>query len=296
MTAAREPVEGGYITLPLSIGAVRVYFEEAGGGIPLLCLHTAGADSRQYRHVMNDPEVTARFRVVAFDMPWHGKSTPPEGWWRWDYSLSHALYVETILAVIAALDLDRPAVMGCSMGGRVVLFLAARHADKVRAVIGLESTDRPAAWYDRAWLHHPEVHGGEVCAAQVSGNMAPHSPEPYRQETLWAYMQSGPGVFKGDLDYFFRESDYGEITPEIDASRCGVYLLTGEYDYSCTAEATRETAARIPGARAVVMCDLGHFPMSENPAHFRRYLLPVLADIERRFGSAAGAAPTGERP
>ena len=28
----------------------------------------------------NDPEVTARFRVIAFDMPWHGKSSPPVGW------------------------------------------------------------------------------------------------------------------------------------------------------------------------------------------------------------------------
>jgi hypothetical protein len=30
----------------------RVYFEEAGQGIPLVCLHTAGADSRQFRHLI----------------------------------------------------------------------------------------------------------------------------------------------------------------------------------------------------------------------------------------------------
>ena len=36
----------------------RIFFEEAGQGIPLLCLHTAGADSRQYRHVLNDARVT----------------------------------------------------------------------------------------------------------------------------------------------------------------------------------------------------------------------------------------------
>ena len=62
----------------------RLYFEEAGpkdgSGIPLVCLHTAGADNRQYRHLLADPEVTSRFRVLAFDMPWHGKSTPPDGW------------------------------------------------------------------------------------------------------------------------------------------------------------------------------------------------------------------------
>jgi pimeloyl-ACP methyl ester carboxylesterase len=58
---------------------VRLYFEEAGQGIPLLCLHTAGSDGRQYRAVLNDPAITKHFRVIAFDMPWHGKSSPPAG-------------------------------------------------------------------------------------------------------------------------------------------------------------------------------------------------------------------------
>ena len=44
------------------------------------CLHTAGSDGRQYRALMNDERVTRRHRVIAFDMPWHGKSSPPEGW------------------------------------------------------------------------------------------------------------------------------------------------------------------------------------------------------------------------
>ena len=51
----------------------RIYLEEAGQGIPLLCLHTAGADSRQFRHVLNDPRSPSRFRVIAFDLPYHGR-------------------------------------------------------------------------------------------------------------------------------------------------------------------------------------------------------------------------------
>ena len=55
----------------------RIYFEEAGSGIPLICLHTAGADGRQYRAILNDEAITKDFRVVVFDLPWHGKSSPP---------------------------------------------------------------------------------------------------------------------------------------------------------------------------------------------------------------------------
>ena len=65
----------------------------------------------------------------------------------------------------------------------------------------------------------------------------------------------------------------------IDTTVCPLYLLTGEYDFSCTAEDTLRTAAQIPGAEVQVMKELGHFPMSENPARFREYILPVLTKI-----------------
>ena len=80
MSVKLEPIVGRYTTFAIQGKACRVYFEEAGSGIPLVCLHTAGADNRQYRHMMNDAEITSRYRVIAFDMPWHGKSYPPEGW------------------------------------------------------------------------------------------------------------------------------------------------------------------------------------------------------------------------
>ncbi len=55
--------------------------------------------------------------------------------------------------------------------------------------------------------------------------------------------------------------------------------MTGEYDYSCTPADAERTAAAIPGAEAMTMADLGHFPMSEDPARFREYILPVLDRI-----------------
>jgi pimeloyl-ACP methyl ester carboxylesterase len=72
-----EPIVGRYMHLDLSGRAHRLYVEEAGEGTPLLCLHTAGSDGRQYRGLMNDPRITRNHRVIAFDMPWHGKSSPP---------------------------------------------------------------------------------------------------------------------------------------------------------------------------------------------------------------------------
>jgi pimeloyl-ACP methyl ester carboxylesterase len=274
-----EPILGRYLRVPIAGQACRVYFEEAGRGIPLVCLHTAGADSRQFRHLMCDAAVTRSFRVIAFDMPWHGKSYPPQGWEGYEYQLTTERYVDTIRAVCAGLALDKPVVMGCSIGGRIVLQLAHAHGKEFRALIGLEAADFQAPWYDTSWLHRGDVHGGEVCAALVSGLVAPQSPAVHRHETLWQYMQSGPGVFKGDL-YFYRvDADLRGRLGGIDTTRCPLYLLTGEYDFSCTPEDTLRTAADIPGAKVTVMQEVGHFPMSENPEQFRRYILPVLEEI-----------------
>ena len=274
-----EPIVGRYLHLELSGRPHRVYIEEAGEGIPLICLHTAGADARQYRHLLCDEEITRHFRVIAFDMPWHGKSLPPEGFQREEYHLTTASYTQMVVDLCDAMGLDKPVVMGCSIGGRIVLSLAANHGPRFRALIGLESAAHQQPWYDTEWLHRPDVHGGEVCAALVSGMMSPRSPVASREETLWMYKCGGPGVFKGDL-YFYRvDGDLREMLKRIDTRVCPLYLLTGEYDFSCTPEDTRRTAEHIPGAEVTVMEQLGHFPMSENPAQFRRYIVPVLERI-----------------
>ena len=85
MSAIFEPVTGRYMHLDLFGRAHRIYVEEAGQGTPLLCLHTAGSDGRQYRALMNHPGILANHRVIAFDMPWHGKSSPPAGWHEEEY-------------------------------------------------------------------------------------------------------------------------------------------------------------------------------------------------------------------
>jgi pimeloyl-ACP methyl ester carboxylesterase len=285
--ATFEPIVGRYCHLTLSGRPHRLYVEEAGSGIPLVCLHTAGADGRQFRHLLNDPVITRDYRVIVFDMPWHGKSSPPAGWENEDYRLTSRDYVRMILEISAALELDKPIVMGCSIGGRIVLHLAHEHPEQFRAIIGLESSPKVDPYYDTSWLHRPDVHGGEVCAGIVSGLVAPTAPNEGRWETLWHYMQSGPGVFKGDLYFYMIDGDISDKLDHIDARRVPLYFLTGEYDYSCTTEGTLEVAKRT-GGQATIMKDLGHFPMSENPEKFIGYLLPVLEDI--RGAKQASAA------
>ena len=271
-----EPITGRYLNLDVSGVSCRIYVEEAGSGLPLLCLHTAGADSRQYRHVMTDPDVISRYRVIAFDMPYHGRSNPPDGWWLTKYRLTTAEYLATIRAVWLALELDRPVVMGCSIGGAIALAVAAEYQRELRGIIGLESSAFAPGRYNE-FLHHPAIHGGELGATYTYALCAPQSPESSTRENWWLYSQAGPGVYAGDVHFYSLDWDGRQAITRIDTRVCKVSLLTGEYDYSCTPEMTRQVAAAIPGSRLVIMPGMGHFPMIENYPGFRPYLLPELA-------------------
>lgn len=274
-----DPITGRYAYVEAAGVRNRVYFEEAGEGRPLLCLHTAGADSRQYRHLLCDPEVTSRWRVVAFDLPHHGRSLPPEGWWKEEYLLTTETYTATVIAFIRALELERPVVLGCSMGGALVLELARRHADEVAAVIGVEAASKIEGRF-LDWTVMPDLDGSAVAASWTYGLMAPQSPEASRREVWWTYAQGGPGVYRGGTHFYSADWDLRGREGEIDTNRCPVYLLTGECDHACSPEESAATAAAIPGARFTKMEGIGHFPMAENYPHFREYLIPILQELE----------------
>ncbi|PWK58037.1 alpha/beta fold hydrolase [Roseicyclus mahoneyensis] len=282
-----EPITGRYLTVTVAGTAHRIYLEEAGAGRPVLCLHTAGADTRQWRHLMNDAAVTDTNRLIAFDMPWHGKSLPPEGWETQEYLLTTEAYIETVLAVAAALGLDRPVLAGCSMGGRIALQLAALHAPRFSGFIAIEASDFQPAWYDIDWFHRPDAHGGEMGAALVSANISPFAPPTERWNTLWMFMQSGPGVFRGDLSFYTKDDSLVARLGQIDTAQTPVHLLVGAYDLTCTPEDARRTAAAIPGASIAVMDELGHFPMSEHPEGFGPHFLDALARMPMPRAAAA---------
>ena len=276
--AELEPITGRYFSVDIEGAACRLFVEEAGAGLPLLCLHTAGADSRQYRHVLSDAAVTGRFRVIAFDLPWHGRSTPPEAWWLEKYHLTTASYLEMIRAVWLALGLERPVVMGCSMGGAIVLKIAAEFQEELTGIVGLESSAYAPGRYNEL-LHHPAIHGGELVASYTYGLNSPLSPEAGKRENWWYYSQSGPGVYQGDVYFYSLDWDAREDVKRIDTSRCKVALLTGEYDYSCTPAMSEAVAAAIPGSRLTIMKGMGHFPMVENYPAFRPHLLAALDHV-----------------
>ena len=112
--ARLSPVTGHYVTIDVMGGEYKVFFLENGSGRPLVCQHTAGCHNHQWRDLLEDEDITSRYRVIAYDLARHGKSDPPhnvEWWslsiggiirriprWRWRWPASSALVVRRYAA------------------------------------------------------------------------------------------------------------------------------------------------------------------------------------------------------
>ena len=272
---------GRYVHMNLLGHDHRIYFEEAGQGIPLLMQHTAGAHGSQWRHLFEVPEITDRFRLIAYDLPYHGKSVPPvtKDWWAETYNLDGAFLRSIPVQLSELLGLEDPVFMGCSVGGLLALDLAHGYPDLFRAVISVEGALHIGGdLSDFGVFWHPQVNN-EYKARLMDGVMSPTSPKTYRKETSFVYASGWPPAFLGDLYYYIQDYDLRDVAGEIDTNRVGVHILSGEYDYSGTSELGRAANEAITGSTWAEMKGVGHFPMSENPAAFLEYLLPILDRI-----------------
>jgi pimeloyl-ACP methyl ester carboxylesterase len=110
-----------------------IFVDDGGrGGLPVLFIHGNGADSSQWEAQLAHLRKTRR--AVAIDLPGMGRSAPVANG---DYSLDAT--ASAVDAAVSAIGLQRFVIVGHSYGGAVVATYAARHPEKVAAVIYADS-------------------------------------------------------------------------------------------------------------------------------------------------------------
>src|SRR5690606_3459399 len=131
-------------------------------------------------------------------------------------------YEATVLAVIDALGLHRPVLLGCSMGGSMALYLASRHGERFTGVCALEGgLGNPGRFVE--WTNRVDVDHSSFLVSWVGGLIAPGSPAAPRAETLWGYAQSGPGVYQGDT--YFYSVDFPRHTADLVPASCPLVVF-----------------------------------------------------------------------
>jgi pimeloyl-ACP methyl ester carboxylesterase len=241
----------------------------------VLGLHTAGSDSRQFHRLAAEPGFRAAgLSLVAFDLPGHGRSPPIAAPGAWE--LTTDLYAEIVLGFLDAWGFaEKPILLGASMSGEICLELALRAPGRFARILACEACEHIPGRRTLFPLH-PAVNAMAFTPEWIEGLMAPQSPAECAAEIWWHYSQGGFGTFPGDILFYSGGWDARGRVERIDTRACPLTLLTGEYDYSCTQEASAATAAKIAGARFVPMAGIGHFPFAENPPLFLEHMLAAI--------------------
>lgn len=254
------------------IDGTRTYYETVGSETapPVVAIHTAGADGRQWRHAA--PLLAeAGFRVVVPDLPGHGKSYPVD-WKPHDSIHQHAEFVHRF---IETGDIDAPAVTGCSIGGDTVLDLAVHHSETIRCAMALEGAGRTkGAKLGRLSHPHSLPSWENVLEYSVVDSTADAAPEQVRRELAWQHRHSH-AVGTNDL-HGWATFDVMDSLEEITVP---TLVVRGEEDFFIQDDVYEETVERIPEIEAVTMTDTGHYPMMEQPEETVAVLTAFLESV-----------------
>jgi pimeloyl-ACP methyl ester carboxylesterase len=135
-----------------AVNGIELYFETHGEGRPLVLLHGGLGSGEMFAPIL--PALAARHRVIAVDLQGHGRTADI------DRPLDVTLMADDVAALIGHLGLERPDVVGFSLGGGVALQVAIRHPGAVGRLVS-------ASTYLRRDAVHPELleQQGQVTAA-----------------------------------------------------------------------------------------------------------------------------------
>ncbi|HET9874094.1 MAG TPA: alpha/beta hydrolase [Propionibacteriaceae bacterium] len=116
------------------VNGINLYYETHGSGRPMILLHGGLGSGEMFGPVL--PALAERHQVIAVDLQGHGRTADI------DRPIDLRLMADDIAALIDHLSLDKPDVVGYSMGGGVALLTAVKYPDKVRRLVSAAANIR----------------------------------------------------------------------------------------------------------------------------------------------------------
>ena len=147
----------------IEVDGARIHYLDEGSGPPLVLIHGLGGQMHNFTHSLLD-RLKRDHRVIILDRPGSGYSSRPQ-----HGSATLASQARTIAHFIDALGLDRPLVVGHSLGGAIALMLALDHPDKVGGLALLAPATHPGKSRTAAVPRYLR----QVAAGQAAGRLDP---------------------------------------------------------------------------------------------------------------------------
>ena len=263
------------------VNGARLYYEVAGEGHPLVFLHAGIANL----HMWDDQfrAFSDRYRVVRYDHRGFGQSSAPTG---------PAAIADDVYGMLKYLHIDNAYVVGCSMGGGAALDFTLAHPEMVDGLVLVGAGVSGAPFEDDDATKALEE---EMVAAAKVGDFDKANELEMRE---WV---DGVGRTPDQVDPAFRAKasamnralydrhdemnaiDWQAVEspayPRLESVTAPTLVIVGDRDLPGIQQAADALAARIPGAKKVVMHDTAHLPSMELPDQFNQILGDFLSSL-----------------
>lgn len=259
---AQEPVapNGKFVT----VKGLKIYYEDTGKGMPLLLMSGFGRTASDWKPYI--PEFSKYFRVIAIDLPGHGRS---------DYMDTTDVYLhktaaEYIIGLLDTLHIDSVDVMGASSGGFIALYISTMRPQLTKKIV---------------------VVGGQVYYSNTTRNVITSlgGPEKNPMVTLESLIKTH-GKQKGTLiarQFWNFRKLYGDpsFTPDVLSTiKANALIIHGDNDPIAPVTNAWEMYQNIPQAHLWIVPNGGHVPFAVpgNQDDFIRRVLEFLRDDWKR--------------
>ena len=264
---------------------VRLYYEEAGSGYPIVFVHEFAGDWRSYETQLRF--FSRRYRCIAFNARGYPPSDVPEDWTR--YSQERAR--DDIRDVLDGLGLAKAHVVGISMGGFAVLHFGFAYPDRANSLVVAgcgygaqpdkrqqfqEETARTAAQIEQKGM-------GEVSKTYGAGptrvQYLNKDPRGYAEFLAQLAEHSTKGSANTMRGVQGRRPSLWELTEQMKRLEVPTLIASGDEDDPCL-EPGILMKRMIPSAALVVFPNTGHALNIEEPDLFNQALADFFHQVE----------------
>lgn len=262
---------------------VRLYYEEAGSGAPVVFVHEFAGDHRSW-----EPQVryfSRRYRCIAFNARGWPPSEVPEDVIRY----SQARACDDIRSVLDGLKIDKAHIVGLSMGGLATLHFGLTYPHRARSVLvagaGYGSSEREKFRAEAVVIAAKLETEGMVAFAEAYAygptrvQLENKDPRSFTEFKAMLAEHSAKGAANTQLGVQRERPSIFDLEDKLAAARVPMLVVTGDEDWPCLLPGV--FIKRIcPTAALLVIPNSGHAVNIEEPAAFNTALADFLTQVD----------------
>jgi pimeloyl-ACP methyl ester carboxylesterase len=281
----------------VTIDGVNIHYFRGGSGPSLVLVHGLGSSAAVEFYYNLEP-LAARHRVLAIDLPGFGRSDKPA----LDYTID--LFVKAVSDLMASEGVERAAVIGVSMGGRVALGLALESPGLVERLVLVDALGVGAPRRVLSYRLLLTKGLGELTLRGTARALRQMNPgtirrfwgwylrRPGRLDTIWSderiashgTLLSTPAYRAAYLSALRSLAGISRlrggivVADRLSELRMPTLLIWGRHDHLFPASHAESAKGKLPNGRVEIFDDSGHTPQMEEPERFNRLVLDFLRE------------------